>query len=183
MALSRPFKEDRLPLPLSTPLSFGDWWCGGLCFVTAGSVSSFSTFQIFRETSHLSGLLCLPVYLLGHFPSLWKWMSSTGTFQFLVSHSNFCSKTSDSICEDDGMCGPTVTSWGNPAEDIGDCFHLHCQAGGWDRIRLHCLHVWRLHFAWQWCPTLTGLWWLSHQCTPPPPPPPIGFPPLNPNPN
>ena len=23
---------------------------------------------------------------------------------------------------------------GNPAEGMGDCFHLHCQAGGWDRI-------------------------------------------------
>jgi len=22
-------------------------------------------------------------------------------------------------------------SWGNPAEGMGDCFHLHCQAGGW----------------------------------------------------
>ena len=29
-------------------------------------------------------------------------------------------------------CGLTVTSWGNPVEGMGDCFHLHCQAGGWD---------------------------------------------------
>ena len=29
-----------------------------------------------------------------------------------------------------GMCGPTVTSWGSPAEGTGDRFHLHCQAGG-----------------------------------------------------
>ena len=29
----------------------------------------------------------------------------------------------------------SVTSWGNPAaEGMGDCFHLHCQNGGWDRI-------------------------------------------------
>ena len=32
------------------------------------------------------------------------------------------------------MRGPTVTSWGNPAEGMGDCFHFHCQAGGWNRI-------------------------------------------------
>ena len=30
------------------------------------------------------------------------------------------------------MCGQTVTSWGNPAEGMSDCFHLHCQTGGWD---------------------------------------------------
>ena len=28
----------------------------------------------------------------------------------------------------------SVTSWGNPVEDTGDWFHLHCQAGGQDRI-------------------------------------------------
>ena len=54
MALSRPLKEDRLALPLSTPLSPpGDRWCDILGFVPAGSVSSFSTLQIFREASHL----------------------------------------------------------------------------------------------------------------------------------
>ena len=31
--------------------------------------------------------------------------------------------------------------------------------------RLHCLHGWWSHPAWQWSPTLTGLWRLSHQCT------------------
>ena len=40
MAFSRPFKEDRLALPLSTPLS-SRWDVLG--FVPAGSVSSFST--------------------------------------------------------------------------------------------------------------------------------------------
>ena len=29
-------------------------------------------------------------------------------------------------------CGLTVASWGKPVEGMGDCFHLHCQAGGWD---------------------------------------------------
>ena len=38
------------------------------------------------------------------------------------------------LFEDYGMCGPTVTYWGDPAEGKGDLFHLHRQAGGWDRI-------------------------------------------------
>ena len=28
----------------------------------------------------------------------------------------------------------SVTPCGNPLEGMGDCFHLHCQAGGWDGI-------------------------------------------------
>ena len=32
------------------------------------------------------------------------------------------------------MCGPTVTSWDRAAEGMRDCFHLQCQAGGWNRI-------------------------------------------------
>ena len=32
------------------------------------------------------------------------------------------------------MWGLTVTSWDNPVESMCDCFHLHCQAGGWDLI-------------------------------------------------
>ena len=48
MVLSRPLKEDCLALPFFTPLSPpGDWWCDVLGFVPAGSVSSFSTLQIF----------------------------------------------------------------------------------------------------------------------------------------
>ena len=39
----------------------GDRWCDVLGFVSAGSVSSFSTLQIFREASYLWGLLCQPV--------------------------------------------------------------------------------------------------------------------------
>ena len=31
------------------------------------------------------------------------------------------------------MCSVTVTSWGKPAEDMDECFHLQCQPGGWDR--------------------------------------------------
>ena len=54
-----------------------------LGFVPAGSVSSSSTLQIFREASHLWGLLFPPVCLLGHFPSLRHVQDSapTGVFE------------------------------------------------------------------------------------------------------
>ena len=67
---SRPFQED-LSRNIAFPHLFppGDRWCDVLGFVPAGSVSSFSTLQIFREASHLWGLLCPPVYLLGHIPN------------------------------------------------------------------------------------------------------------------
>jgi len=32
------------------------------------------------------------------------------------------------------MHGLTVTSWGNPAEGMGDYVHPHCETGGWDCI-------------------------------------------------
>ena len=72
MALSRPVKEDRLALRFLFPRlsSPGDRWCDVFGFVPTGSVSSPSTLHPFREANHLRGLLCPPVYLLGHFPSL-----------------------------------------------------------------------------------------------------------------
>ena len=72
MALSRPFKENRLALRFLFPRlsSPGDRWCDVPGFVPTGSVSSPSTLQHFREANHLRGLLCPPVYLLGHFSSL-----------------------------------------------------------------------------------------------------------------
>ena len=67
MVLSHPFKEDRLVLPLSTPLLQEM-----MTSLPAGSVSSSSTHKIFWYASHLWWLLCLPVYPLGHFAlSLW----------------------------------------------------------------------------------------------------------------
>ena len=76
MVLSRPFKELLLFLRLSPP---GHQWCDVFGFVPASRVSSFSTLQIFRETSHLRRLLCPTVYLLGHFPSLRHVQGSTPT--------------------------------------------------------------------------------------------------------
>ena len=78
MGLSCPFKEDHLALPLSTPLFSKRLmvWCPWLC------VSSFSTLEISWEASHLWWLLCLPVYLLRPFPSLWQVQGSTPTGVF-----------------------------------------------------------------------------------------------------
>ena len=61
----------------------GDQWYDVLGFLPAGSVSSFSTLQIFREASNLWGLLCPPVVLLGRFPSLLHIQDSTppGVFE------------------------------------------------------------------------------------------------------
>ena len=60
----------------------GERWCDVLGFVPAGSVSSSSAPQIFQDTSHLWGLLCPPVYLLGRFPSLRHVQDSTPTGVF-----------------------------------------------------------------------------------------------------
>ena len=59
----------------------------------------------------------------------------------------------------------SITSWGNTEECTCDCFHLHCQAGGWYRIGC-TVFMDDGHLVGQWSPSLTGLWWLSHQCTP-----------------
>ena len=146
MALSRPFKEDRLALLFFKRLSPpGDGqWYDVLGFVPAYSVSSFSTHQIFQCVGCLWGFLFLPVYPLGHFPSLRHVQGSTPTGVFEGGHWPLTHSSlgfpippfveAHWICEDDGMCGLTVTSWGNPAEDMGDCLHLHCQAGGSARI-------------------------------------------------
>ena len=78
MALSRPLWKIvwRFLFPhLSPPV---DRWCHVLGFVPAGT-RSFSTLWIFQEASHLWGLLCPPVYLLGHFPSLRRVQGSTPT--------------------------------------------------------------------------------------------------------
>ena len=83
MALSHPFKEDRLAKRFQRLSLPGDRWCDVLGFVPAGSVSSSSTFWIFQEASHLWGLFCLPVYLLGCFPSIRHAQGSipTGVFK------------------------------------------------------------------------------------------------------
>ena len=127
-----------------------DRWCDVLGFVPAGSVSNCSTLQIFRDASHLWGLLCPPVYLLGHFGSLRhiqgstcthrifrRWRSTIGTFQSGLPDRRFifCSKFIESVRR------RTCVVWLSPLEAINPagswvtaCFLFHCQAGGWDGI-------------------------------------------------
>ena len=59
-----------------------------------------------------------------------------------TSDITFCSKLIESVRMI--ACGLTVTSWGKPAEGVGERLHLYRQAGGWDR--LHCLHGWWPHW-------------------------------------
>ena len=55
-------------------------WCDWLC--ARNRVSSSSKLHIFQDASHLWGLLYLPFYLLGHFPSLQHVQGSTSTGVF-----------------------------------------------------------------------------------------------------
>ena len=101
-------------------------WCDVLGFVPAGSVSSSSTLQIFREVSHLWGLLCQLVYLLGRFPSPRHVQGSTltGVFEgecwqlthpslgFPFYFSLFCSKLIESVKM------MTYVAWLSPLEAI-----------------------------------------------------------------
>ena len=73
---------------------------GTMYFKPAGNVSSSSTFQIFRDASHLRWLLFSPVHLLGHFSlvcpgqyiyrNLRNWMSNIniGQYGFPIPHSS-----------------------------------------------------------------------------------------------
>ena len=138
MALSRPFKKYRLALPVSTP---GDQRCDVLGFVPAGSISSCSTLHIFREASRLWGLLCPPVCLLGHFPALRHVQGSTptGVFEGDVTNDTFQSGLPSPL-----FAASPLNLWGGRhvwshcrllgQSSMGGCFHLHCQAGGWDPI-------------------------------------------------
>ena len=166
MALSRPFKEDRLALPLSTP-SLLQAICGmmSLGFVPAGSVSSFSTLQVCREKqATCEGCFCPSVYLLGRFPSLRHVPGSTPTgskvdvdrrhmpvWAFPFHFSLFVASS--------------LNLWGR-WHVWSDCHLLRQSSGGhrwllppplssW-RLRPYrplSLHGWWSNFAWQWSPT------------------------------
>ena len=77
-----------------------------------------------------------------------------------ASHSTFCSKLNESA----RMMAHEV--WLSPLEAIQHGWLLPPPLSSWRfwPYWLHCLHGWWLHLAWRWNPTLTGLWWLSHQC-------------------
>ena len=76
------------------------WWGDALDIKPEGSVLSSSTLPIFRDASHLWGLLCPPVCLLGHSftppcPGQYshrcfrRWVSNVGTCQSGLPHSIF----------------------------------------------------------------------------------------------
>ena len=92
MALSHPFKEDRLALSLSMPLSSRRSMVEYPCFALACRVSSSRTLQIFQDTSHLWCLLCRIDYALGHFPSLGHVQRSAfeGACGIIIIIDNFC---------------------------------------------------------------------------------------------
>ena len=77
-------------------------------------VSSSSTLYIFQEASHLWRLLCS---VQGSTPQEFLKMDVYhGHIPVCSSHSTFCRSSLNLwLCEDDGTCGLTVTSWGNPA--------------------------------------------------------------------
>ena len=80
--LKRKIVVDFLFLRLSPP---GDRWCDVLGFMTSGNVSSSSTLQTFRNASHLWGLPCPPVYLLGYFFGFRQMQDGTSTPVFRES--------------------------------------------------------------------------------------------------
>ena len=122
--------------------------------------------------------------------SLWGnevWNTTACIFmmlQFLILIAYVAGPNLQFWCNKGGVCAQVKWCWGRgrgtcpwtsprfksfsfksvPMPAISDCFHLHHQAGGWDPIGCS-LHGWWSHLAWQWSPTMTGLWWLSHQCT------------------
>ena len=143
----------------------------------SGNISSSSTLQIFREASHLWGLLCPSVYLIDRFPPLWHVQGSTPTEVFKggcrpLTHSSLGFPFHFSL-----FVASSLNLW-RWWRVFFDCHHLRQSSGGhgwllppplssWRlrQYRLHCLYGWWSHLAWQWSPTLTGLWWLSHRCT------------------
>ena len=152
MALSRPFKEDRLAHPLSMSLCFRRSMVRCPWLFPAGSVSCSSALQIFRDTSHLRWLLFPPVYLPCHFPLL-RYVQGYISIGFdigcriltqsgpPISFFTFCSKVTESVMM--MACIVTVTSWDNPAE--GMC----------NFVKTYLLNTGRLWNAtdWDWIET------------------------------
>ena len=78
-ALSRPFIEAHRAFLFPCHSPPGDRRCDVHGFVPTGSVSSSSTLPIFRDANNMWWLLCPPVRLLDHFPSLLHVQGSTST--------------------------------------------------------------------------------------------------------
>lgn len=80
-----------------------------LSFITCFVTSVFLHFFFFLS-SYVYFLFSLPVYLFTFFLSVFL----LSVFDFLQLPFFCCCFT---------MCGLTATSWGNPMEGVGDCFH------------------------------------------------------------
>ena len=137
--------------------------------------------QHFRasKTSNLWRLLCLPVYLLSHFPSLRHVQGSTPTGVFEGgcrpwTHSSLglpfqcpCFTLCSKLIEFVRMMAYVV--WLSPLEAVsierGWLLPLPLSSWRLRLYRLHCLQEWWSQLVWRWSPTVTGLWWLSHQGT------------------
>jgi len=79
---------------------------------------------IFPSLRHVQGNTPTGVFEGGCWPLAHSSLGFHSTFHF------FFSKLTET--ENSGICGLTVISWGNPAKGMGNCFYLHCQAGGSD---------------------------------------------------
>ena len=141
----RPFKEDRLALSLYTP--FCSWRLIALCPKVV-----FPAPQHFRASEKQASCeVCFaPQSLLGHFRSLRHVQGSSpkGVFEggcrplthsslgFPFHFSFFCSKLIESVrmtaCAI--QLSPLEVFQRRAWVTASTCFHLHCQAGGWDRI-------------------------------------------------
>ena len=160
---SRKTMEHCFLFPCLSPPGDSSVWCPWHC-VPAGSVSSSSTLQIFWDASHLWWMLYLPVYLLSHFPSLQHVQGSTSTV----------------VLKGRGWPLTYIPVWASHYYSslfVANSLNLrgwrHCglsplEANQWrvwvttstsivklevEMYRLHCLHGWWSHTAWQWSPT------------------------------
>ena len=125
---------DNGPLSSFQEMPLSSWWsmvwCPWLC--ACWQCLNLPNTSDLPRSKPLVRLLCPPVYVLGCFPSLQHVQGSTppGVFKDRCRPSTYSSLGFpfhlSLFVVDDGMCGLTVTSWSNPAEVMGDCFHLQC---------------------------------------------------------
>ena len=150
------------PLFLRLSASYDQWW-DVLDFVPAGSVSSSSTLQIFQaacDGCFACQSICLVMSGMSSASVFERWMSDfvfgicqTG-LSILLFFFFFVARALNLWGMACVVCGWHVWQFAPPSS-----------SWGLRPYRLHRLHSWWLHLAWQWSPTLTGLWWLFHHCT------------------
>ena len=147
----------------------GDQWRDVLGFVPTGSVSCSSTLKNFWGASYLWRLLSSQ-------PIPWP---RHGQGRTSTEFSKVDVKQWDTPVWDIPLSGASSMNLWGWWHEWSDCYLLRQSSGGnewqlppplsgwWLRLCRLPYHYygWWLHLAWQWSPTLSGLWWLSHQCT------------------